>query len=71
VSATSPPFVAERFVSGSDISARVEAMRTIAPLCGAQPLLGGARQQNRCGQISVEDALPFGERQPAKRLADH
>ena len=37
----------------------------------AQESLGGARQQERRGEIGVDDAMPFGERQPAQRFADH
>ena len=37
----------------------------------AQRLLGGAGQQERGGQIGVDDAVPFFQRQLAQRLADH
>lgn len=37
----------------------------------AQGFFGGAHQQKRRGQIGVDDALPFSERQPVQRLSDH
>ncbi len=36
-----------------------------------QRLLGGARQQKCRGQVGVDDAAPFCERQLAHRLTDH
>ena len=38
---------------------------------GAQRPLGGARQQEGCGQIGVDDLAPFGERELPQRLAHH
>ena len=37
----------------------------------AQRLFRGARQQEGGRQIGIDDTVPFGERQPAQRLADH
>jgi hypothetical protein len=58
-------------VFGSDIVARVEAMVTMAP----RALRSGfsAARANRKGgrQIGIDDLIPFGERQPPQRLADH
>ena len=56
---------------GSDISARVEAMVTIAPRALRNGFSAARAKQERRGQIGVDDAMPFGERQPAQRLADH
>ena len=56
---------------GSDISARVEAIVTIAP-CALRSGLSAARASKKRGrQIGVDDAAPFAEREPAQRLADH
>ncbi len=56
---------------GSDISARVEAIDTNAPLVWRQRPLGGLGQQERGGEIDVEHAPPLGDGELADRLADH
>ena len=55
----------------SDISARVEAMVTMAPLRFPQRFFGGAGEEECRGQIGVDDAMPFGQRQAANGFADH